>query len=58
MRPDDFFTDFEEMREEIEDAFMDIDDQGPRELMGDYETLKDVGVFIICIWIFHDNRIR
>jgi hypothetical protein len=41
---DDFFTDFEEMQEEIEDAFMDIDDQGPRELMGDYETLKDVGV--------------
>ena len=37
---DDFFTDFEEMQEEIEDAFMDIDDQGPR----DYETLKDVGV--------------
>src|SRR5215472_18698058 len=41
---DDFFTDFEEMQEEIEDAFTDIDDQGPRELMGDYETLKDVGV--------------
>ena len=41
---DDFFTDFEEMQEEIEDAFMDIDDQGPRELMGDYEILKDVGV--------------
>jgi HSP20 family protein len=41
---DDFFTDFEEMQEEIEDAFMDIDDQGPRELMGDYKTLKDVGV--------------
>src|SRR5215831_4449331 len=40
----DFFTDFEEMQEEIEDAFMDIDDQGPRELMGDYEILKDVGV--------------
>jgi hypothetical protein len=28
------------MQEEIEDTFMDIDDQGPR----DYETLKDVGV--------------
>jgi HSP20 family protein len=41
---DDFFTDFEEMQEETEDAFMDIDDQGPRELMGDYETLKDVGI--------------
>jgi HSP20 family protein len=41
---DDFFTDFEEMQEEFEDAFMDIDDQGPRELMGDYQTLKDVGV--------------
>jgi len=37
---DDFFTDFEEMQEEIEDAFMDIDDQGPK----DYETLKDVVV--------------
>jgi len=37
---DDFFTDFEEIQEEIEDAFMDIDDQGPR----DYETLKDVVV--------------
>jgi hypothetical protein len=41
---DDFFTDFEEMQEEFEDAFMDIDDQGPRELMGDYENLKDVRV--------------
>jgi HSP20 family protein len=41
---DDFFTDFEEIQGEIEDAFMDIDDQDPRELMGDYETLKDVGV--------------
>src|SRR5215831_6250056 len=41
---DDFFTDFEEMQEEFEDAFMDIDGQGPRELMGDYETLKHVGV--------------
>ena len=41
---DEFFTDFEEMQEEIEDAFMDINDQGPKELMGDYETLKDVGV--------------
>jgi HSP20 family protein len=40
----DFFTDFEEMQEEFEDAFMDIDDQDPRELMGDYEILKDVGV--------------
>jgi len=41
---DDFFTDFEEMQEEFEDAFMDIDDQGPRELMGDYEILKGVEV--------------
>jgi HSP20 family protein len=41
---DEFFTDFEEMQEEIEDAFMDINDQGPKELMGDYETLKDVVV--------------
>jgi hypothetical protein len=30
----DFFTDFEEMQEDFEDAFMDIDE---RELMGDYE---------------------
>ena len=41
---DEFFTDFEEMQEEIEDAFMDINDQGPKELMGDYEPIKDVGV--------------
>jgi len=41
---DDFFTDFEEMQEEFEDAFMDIDDQDPREPMGYYEILKDVGV--------------
>jgi len=40
----DFFTDFEEMQEEFEDAFMDIDDQDPRELMGDYEILKGVEV--------------
>jgi hypothetical protein len=39
----DFFTNFEEMQE-FEDAFMDFDDQDPRELMGDYENLKDVGV--------------
>src|SRR5215469_14700153 len=45
---DDFFTDFEEieeeMREEIEDAFTDIDGQGPKELIQDYQILKDVGV--------------
>ena len=42
---DDFFTDFEEeMQEEIEDAFTDISDQGPKELIGDYQILKDVGV--------------
>ena len=41
---DDFFTDFEEMQEEIEDAFMGINDQGPKELMGDYEIPKDVGI--------------
>ena len=41
---DDFFTDFEELQEEIEHAFMDINDQGPKELMGDYDTLEDVGV--------------
>ena len=36
---DDFFTDFEEeMQEEIEDAFTDISDQGP------IQILKDVGV--------------
>jgi hypothetical protein len=28
--------------------------------MEEYEILKDVGirVFIICIWIFHDNGIQ
>jgi len=42
---DDFFTDFEEeMQEEIEDTFADIDDQGPRELIQDYQILEDVGV--------------
>jgi HSP20 family protein len=42
---DDFFTDFEEeMQEEIEDAFTDINDQGPKELIEDYQILKDVGV--------------
>jgi len=40
----DFFTDFEEMQEEIEDAFMDINDQAPKDLMEDYEILRDVGV--------------
>src|SRR5215469_1291612 len=35
----DLFTDFEEMQEEIEDAFMDINDQGPKDLMEDYEIL-------------------
>jgi HSP20 family protein len=37
---DDFFTDFEEVEKEIEDAFMDI----KAELMRDYETPEDVGV--------------
>ena len=32
----------QEMQEEIEDAFMDIDDQGPR----DYETLTPGRIFI------------
>jgi len=42
---DDFFTDFEEeMQEEIEDAFTNINDQGPKELIQDYQILKDVGV--------------
>jgi HSP20 family protein len=41
---DDFFTDFEEMQEEIDDAFMGINDQGPKELMEDYEIRKDVGI--------------
>ena len=62
----DDFTDFEEMQEEIEDAFTDIDDQGPRELMGDYETLKDVGVREFSSFVYghsmtieyDDNRIR
>ena len=40
----DFFIDFEEMQEEIEDAFTDISDQGPKELIEDYQILKDVGV--------------
>jgi HSP20 family protein len=39
----DDFTDFEEeMQEEIEDAFTDIDD--PKELIQDYQILNDVGV--------------
>ena len=38
---DDFFTDFEEeMQEEIEDAFTDISDQGPKELIEDYQILS------------------
>src|SRR5215475_13643532 len=42
---DDFFTDFEEeMQEEIEDVFTDLDDQGPKEPIQDYQILKDVGV--------------
>jgi hypothetical protein len=41
---DDFFTDFEEMQEEIEDALTDISDQGPKELIEDYQILEDVGV--------------
>ena len=42
---DDFFRDFEEeMQEEIEDTFTDIDDQGPKELIQDYQILEDVGV--------------
>jgi hypothetical protein len=39
----DDFTDFEEMQEEIEDAFTDSD-QGPKELIEDYQIIKDVGV--------------
>ncbi|MFY9873253.1 MAG: Hsp20 family protein [Candidatus Nitrosopolaris sp.] len=39
---DDFFTDFEEVEKEFEDAFMDI--KALKELMRDYETLEDVGV--------------
>jgi HSP20 family protein len=39
---DDFFTDFEEVEEEFEDAFMDI--KALKELMLDYETPDDVGV--------------
>jgi HSP20 family protein len=39
------FTDFEEeMQEEIEDAFTDISDRGPKELIEDYQILEDVGV--------------
>ena len=49
---DEFFTDFKEMQEEIEDAFMDINDQGPKELMGDYETLKDVGVRGVSSFVY------
>ena len=39
---DDFFTDFEEVEKEFEDAFMDI--KALKELMRDYETPEDVGV--------------
>jgi HSP20 family protein len=41
---DDFFTDFEEMQEEIDDVFMGINDQGPKEQMEEYEIRKDVGI--------------
>ena len=53
---DDFFTDFEEVEKEFEDAFMDI--KALKEPKRDYETLEDVGVrvFLICIWIFNDDR--
>src|SRR5215831_19595063 len=37
---DDFFRDFEEeMQQEIEDTFADIDNQGPREPIQDYQIL-------------------
>ena len=39
---DDFFTDFEEVEKEFEDAFMDI--KALKELMRYYETPEDVGV--------------
>jgi HSP20 family protein len=39
---DDFFTDFEEVEKEFEDAFLDI--KALKELMRDYETPEDVGV--------------
>jgi HSP20 family protein len=39
---DHFFTDFEEVEKEFEDAFLDI--KALKELMRDYETPEDVGV--------------
>jgi HSP20 family protein len=41
---DDFFTDFEEMQEEIDDVFMGINDEGPKEQMEEYEIRKDVEI--------------
>ncbi len=41
---DDFFTEFEEMQEEIEDVFTDMNNQDPKELIQDYQILKDLGV--------------
>jgi HSP20 family protein len=41
---DDFFTDFEEMQEEIDDVFMGINDQGLKEQTEEYEIRKDVGI--------------
>src|SRR5215831_212762 len=57
---DDFFTDFEEMQEEIEDAFMDIDDQGPRELMGDYVGVREFSSFVYgyCMTVEYDDKPR
>ena len=41
---DDFIDFEEEMQEEIEDPFTNISDQCPKELIEDYQILKDVGV--------------
>jgi HSP20 family protein len=62
---DDFFTDFEEVEKEFEDAFMDI--KTLKELMRHYETPEDVGVrefssfvygYSMTIELDHKPRVR
>ena len=47
---DDFFTDFEEVEKEFEDAFMDI--KAPKEPLIDYETQEDVRVREISLFVY------
>ncbi len=47
---DDLITDFEEVKKEFEDAFMDI--KAPKEIMIDYETQEDVGIGEISSFVY------